>query len=112
MSLDVKYHCTSCLDGMHACSLYVPLEWPGVTSSSRCVCRRCGVTKLATAPVRSEASPRPRHPGRPSRWTPDKIEELVELTGQGLSSREVAERVGARADTVRHYLMVARRRAA
>lgn len=118
-----RYHCLSCLDGSHrTCSIIVPSEWEGVTTSTRCACRRCsskpepyGIDVVVPKPVRVTV-PEPRlqrRCGRPvSRWTEDKVDELVRLQAEGLTSRQIGERVGSTAETVRQLLMKARRAAA
>lgn len=112
-----RYHCISCLNGEHVCSVLIPAHWPGATPASRCVCKRCSTPNRApdVAPVKP-ATPvitRTKHPGRTGApvtvWTADRIQELVELKAQGLTSREIGERVGAKPDIVRHYLQKARR---
>jgi DNA-binding CsgD family transcriptional regulator len=43
-----------------------------------------------------------------SKWTDDKLAELVRLQAQGLTSIQIGELVGARPDVVRHYIKRAR----
>lgn len=114
-----RYHCTSCLDGRHVCAVMIPADWPGATATSRCVCRRCCDKRYATRVVAGGHTVKPlvtpertgRHPGRPvTKWTDDKLRELVALRAKGLTSREVAERVGAGHDVVRSMLVKAKRK--
>lgn len=112
-----RYHCTSCLDGSHVCSVMIPLDWPGATPGSRCACRRCCDQRYATRVVDTGKTVRPlvapaptgRRRGRPiSKWTDEKLAELLQLQAQGLSSPQIAERVGSSSDVVRHYIKRAR----
>lgn len=104
-------HCAPCLDGGHKrCRVMLPLEWGD--DLGRCICkcidrdstRLCNVERI-NGPIAPKK--RGRKPGA-AKWTDDKLRELCELERQGLTSRQIGEKVGAHMDVVRTYLSKAR----
>lgn len=116
-----KLHCARCLQGQHSlCRIYTPAEWEG--GGGRCVCK-CAVrndTRLTNVErkceaIREKAPRKPRGGGNkgttcPTKWSDDRLRELVRLSATGMTSRQVGVEVGAHMDIVRTYLAVARKK--
>lgn len=123
-----ELHCPSCLDGRHrGCHVYTPTKWEGGGGRCVCKCRARKDSRLTKIERKSEAvQPKPSKPApkpvvkrvrvyahdyaRPTKWGDDKLRELVNLSAQGHTSRQIGELVGCHMDTVRTYLAVARKK--
>ena len=118
-----RLHCTSCLGGAHRlCSIYTNPKWEGGGHLCVCQCARKRNTRLVNHEriadekrAKAPAKPRPKaankyEASRALKWNDERIMALVVLKRDGLTSRQIGERVGAHMDTVRTYLKVARDR--
>lgn len=115
-------HCQSCLDGNHlSCCIYTPAAWEGGGGRCVCACRKRVNSSLTEKeristgekvpgvrkPVAKTRAPRVVReriaPGA-TKWTDDRLRQLVQLKAQGLTSRQIGVEVGAHMDIVRTYL--------
>ena len=103
-------------------------EWEG--GGGRCVCkcafrldtrltnveRKCEELRIKAPKIRAKPGPKTQtrdyahQTFRPTKWDDRAIMQLVTLEKEGLTSRQIGERVGSHMDTVRTYLKVARAR--
>lgn len=109
--------CPKCLQGNHlGCSFYVPRYWEG--GGGRCVCR-CQTTTLEGSCLRRRAeecghgyyvpavtrpAPVTRRVRQPKFWTPDRLRDMMILVESGMTSRQVAETLGAPLTSTRTYI--------
>lgn len=124
-----ELHCERCLQGAHRlCGIYTPSKWEG--GGGRCVCKcvarndsrltnveRANESARANAvPVARTRTPKPpktfNHDSvNPTKWTDQRILQLCSLSAEGLTSRQIAARLGdVSMDTVRTYLSVAKKK--
>lgn len=116
----MSMHCTPCLGANHrGCKVMLPLEWEDDIGRCICKCRSRGETRLtnverlseeARAKTRLPPGPRKGVALGPRQWPEERVRHLCELSADGLTSRQIGEKVGADATTVRTYLSKAKKK--
>lgn len=113
--------CQTCLDGRHrGCKGVSDVAWEGGGGKCACPCRGVGLIgvrlrKRNETLDTSETTPLERVPGRgrmgrPVKWTDARLVELLRLRADGLSVRQIAEKVDSERTVVQRYIGIAKKR--